>query len=167
VKAVQPWSEISGTSFDARVEAAEPRAPRARVTLPDDGPWWAAYPKYYWLNGEIVELYFVGALAAALGRCSASVRRLERDGVLPPAPFQIARGLDGTKRRCYARQHIERIVAIADDEGVLGRKVADYRRTAFTARVQEAYRELQTPAETRPLLRRRTRPSARVARRHC
>jgi len=139
---VRPWSEISGTSCDARVEAAVARAPRARVTLPDDLPWWAAYPKYYRLNGGLVELYYVGALAAALGRCSASIRRLERDGVLPPAPFLIARGPVDTSRRCYTRQHVERIVAIADAEGVLGRKVADYRRTAFTARVQEAYREL-------------------------
>jgi len=139
---VRPWSEIAGMSFGAPADAGPARRPRAHVELRDDRPWWAAYPKYYRLNGQLIELYYVGALAAALGRCSASIRRLERDGVLPPAPFRVARGPAGTQRRCYTRQHIERIVAIADAEGVLGRKIADYRRTTFTAGVQEAYREL-------------------------
>jgi hypothetical protein len=78
-------------------------------------------------------------MAAALGRSSSTIRRLERVGVLPAAPF-IERGvcLEGDRRR-YGREHIEAAVRVADEEKVLTGKVASFAASEFSARIHREY----------------------------
>jgi hypothetical protein len=104
-----------------------------------DGPFWACSPKKYRLHGVVREFYYVGALAAALGRSSATIRRWERLGVLPATPFRMIREHPGSTRRLYTESMIQAIVAIAESEGVLDAKVASFANNKFSARVWEVY----------------------------
>jgi hypothetical protein len=89
----------------------------------------------------LVEVHYVGELAARLGRSSHTIRRWERLGALPSTPYvQGVRG--GASRRLYPREWVEGVVAIASDEGLVGRKPACIERTAFTARTRELYHRL-------------------------
>ncbi len=70
-----------------------------------------------------------------------AIRRWERQGVLPPTPFK-QRVRRGPSRRLYPTAWIEGVVAIAEEEGLIGRKPACLARTGFTARAQELHRRL-------------------------
>lgn len=95
---------------------------------------WDAKPyKKVVMNGKEVELFTVGALAQAMERSSQTIREWERYGVIPKAPFEVGEGRG--KRRLYSRGHIEGLVRIAEEEGILvppGRRVPDFSETEFT-----------------------------------
>jgi hypothetical protein len=95
-------------------------------------------------NGEVVEVFYVRALADALQRSAFTVRRWEKDGTLPPTPL-VHRIRNGPARRLFLREQIEAIVRIAREEGVAPGKPADISATRFTARVEAYYNELFTP----------------------
>ncbi len=73
------------------------RAPLPRRTAVD--PAWARHPKHLRRpNGQLEEFHYIGALAEALGKSPFSVRRWERESVLPPTPF-LHRVRGGPARR--------------------------------------------------------------------
>jgi len=52
-------------------------------------PAWARHSKHLRRpNGQLEEFHYIGALAEALGKSPCSVRRWERESVLPPTPFR-------------------------------------------------------------------------------
>jgi len=113
------------------------RAPLPRRTAVD--PAWARHPQHLRRpNGQLEEFHYIGALAEALGKSPCSVRRYERESVLPPTPFRH-RVCGGPARRLYLRDQIEGIVQIAEEEGIAHGKPANISATNFTARVMKLY----------------------------
>jgi len=92
-------------------------------------------------RGRRFEAHYIGELAARLGKSSHTIRRWERQGILPTAPFEqpLRRG---PARGLYPPAWIEGVVAIAEDEDLIGRKPACLERTGLTARTQELHRRL-------------------------
>jgi hypothetical protein len=92
-------------------------------------------------QGRSFGAYYIGELAARLGKSSHTIRRWEREGVLPATPFE-QRVRRRPARRLYPTTWIDGVVAIAEDEDLIGRKPACMKSTNFTARARELHRRL-------------------------
>ncbi len=92
-------------------------------------------------QGRRFEVHYIGELAARLGKSSHTIRRWERQGILPPTRCEqpVRRR---PARRLYPTAWIDGVVAIAEDEDLIGRKPACLENTGFTARAQELHRQL-------------------------
>jgi hypothetical protein len=91
--------------------------------------------------GVDVEFFYIGQLAAALGRSATTLRRWESDGTIPKSgyikPSKDPRG----RRRLYTRAQAEGIVRLAVEEGLLDtNKIAG---TNFSARVEALFKALK------------------------
>ena len=74
-----------------------------------------------------------------MGRTSATIRRWETVGILPPAPI-VEPGVSWQgDRRLYRRAHIEAAERIGQEERIVNAKVAAFRRSLFPARMRVAY----------------------------
>lgn len=87
---------------------------------------WDARPLKKWINGKEVELFAIGALCKALGRPPVTLRLWIRQGHLPREPFRLPtrNGIKG--RRLYARQHIEAIIRVATEHGIIDSPRVDW-----------------------------------------
>jgi len=89
-------------------------------------------------NERFFEAFYVGVLVARLGK-SSTIRRWERQGVLPPTPHEQPMRR-GPAWPLYPPLWIEGVVAtIAEDEGLVGRRPAGMKNTHFTAQVRELH----------------------------
>lgn len=99
----------------------------------------------YLVGGRHVEFYSIGQLAAMLNRSAVTVRRWERQGIIPRATF-IKSGQDNDdrgKRRLYSRAQIEGMVTAAREEGILDDLSKGIRDTKFTDKVIKIFSELE------------------------
>lgn len=127
---------IPGTHRPQRVAAEEPA--------------WVSNPrlsqKFLDNNDQPLRLYFVGALAEALGKRPVTIRSWITKGYLPDAGMRTAETavkLSSAGRRLWTREQIEIIVAIAQSEGIIGagrRRVQRMEDTSFAARVRNEWR---------------------------
>jgi len=98
----------------------EPKKPEV---VPDGA--WDAKPKSVTLpNGNAVDMFTIGALAAALGRPVITIRAWMKEGYLPAAPYRLpgtkdVNGKDHSGRRLYSRAMIEKLVDILRSAGLL------------------------------------------------
>lgn len=60
-------------------------------------------------NGETIELFYIGALASALGRDPNTIRRWEIAGIIPDPCFKDKMG-----KRLYSQEQIDVIVKCAE-----------------------------------------------------
>lgn len=60
-------------------------------------------------NGQVIELFYIGTLANALGRTTNTIRKWEIAGIIPDPCFQDAYG-----RRLYSQEQIDAIVRCAE-----------------------------------------------------
>jgi len=69
-------------------------------------------------KGRVFQAHSVGEFAAGLGRTSHTIRRWERQGVLPPTPSEqrLRRGPARHGTAALPAAWIEGVVAIAEDE---------------------------------------------------
>lgn len=88
-----------------------------------------------WHDGSLHRFYRIGELARALGRSSETIRRWERYGWLPRPPRTGTASNVRGQRRAYPADFAEAVVDIAEEEGIIGRKVASFSRTKFADRV--------------------------------
>lgn len=97
----------------------------------------------YQTPGGKVTLYNVGDLAVNLNRSPATVRRWERDGVLPKATYS-KRGKDNKhgRRRLYSKEQISGLRRIAGEEGLLDNPKMPIARTKFTSKAVQLFKEL-------------------------
>ncbi|MFE2100865.1 MerR family transcriptional regulator [Streptomyces sp. NPDC059468] len=105
---------------------------------------WDAKPRRYVVAGKETEFFTVGQLARALGRQPVTIRKWEREGVIPKSTFQSP-GRDGDvrgRRRLYTRAQVEGIVRIAHEEGVLVSHQKPIKDTQFTPRVIALFERL-------------------------
>ena len=75
-------------------------------------------------NGRDLEMFTIGALAAAVGRPVISVRAWIKQGYLPAYPYRLptkkdVNGKDHAGRRLYSRAMVEKLVEILDKAGLL------------------------------------------------
>jgi hypothetical protein len=76
-------------------------------------------------NGKDIELFTVGALAAALGRPFVSVKLWNQKGYLPTPPYRLPTKTDKNGeahkgRRLYSRAMVEKTIDIFTKNGLLG-----------------------------------------------
>ena len=91
-------------------------------------------------NGEEIELYYIGALANALGRSTNAIRKWEISGVIPNTCF---RDKDG--RRMYSREQIEAIVRCAEKAKIKqGLSIANTSFSTWVHKEMEALRDKYT-----------------------
>lgn len=108
---------------------------------------WDDKPRIYKVNGLDVEFFTVGHLASALGRQPGTIRKWEREGLLPKATYRVPSQDPRGQRRLYTRAQVLGIVKIAQDEGVLISHAKPIKNTQFTPRVIELFKNLPTPGE--------------------
>jgi len=75
--------------------------------------------KTYLLNNQRVELYPLGSLAAALNRAPVTIRKLEKEGIIPKATMILPSHDERGTRRLYTREQIAGLRKAAEEEGVL------------------------------------------------
>jgi len=115
-----------------------------QAAVADDPGAWDAKPRKYTVNGQETEFFTVGQLAQALGRQPVTIRKWEREGIIPKATFQTP-GKDGDprgRRRLYTREQVEGIVRIAHEEGVLVSHQKPIKDTQFASRVLALFKTL-------------------------
>jgi hypothetical protein len=105
---------------------------------------WDAKPRKYVVAGVETEFYTLGNLAQALGRQSVTIRKWEREGIIPKSTYQSPGRDDDPRgrRRLYTREQIEGIVRIAHEEGVLVSHQKPLKATNFTVRVVDLFKRL-------------------------
>lgn len=104
---------------------------------------WDSNPRRYQTSAdEWVEYYPISSLAKALQRSVATLYAWERKGWLPRNTFRGPRADDVAGHRLYTRRFIEGVVAIAEEEGVLGNQQCRIGETDFPRRTKVLYEEL-------------------------
>ena len=142
---MRPWAEISADFEGVSAPGSPPpvrrqsgrrlRSPRWKT----GDPWWAVRPREITIGGRRTVTYPVCAMAAVMGRTSATIRRWETVGILPPAPIVEPGASWQGDRRLYRRAHIEAAERIGQEERIVDAKVAAFRRSPFPARMRVAY----------------------------
>jgi len=133
---------VSSTGFSTPWPYTGPRRPPRPLSVATQPAAQGRRPfRFRNAQGDLLEVYYIGELAARLGKSSHTIRRWEREGVLPATPFE-QRVRRRPARRLYPLHWIEGVVAIAEDEGLVGRKPACMKNTHFTARARELHRRL-------------------------
>jgi len=142
---MRPWAEISGDFEGVSAPGSPPTVRRrsrrcgASPHWKTGDPWWAVRPREITIDGRRTVTYPVCAMAAVMGRTSATIRRWETVGILPPAPI-VEPGVSWQgDRRLYRRAHIEAAERIGQEERIVNAKVAAFRRSLFPARMRVAY----------------------------
>ena len=88
-------------------------------------PTWDSRPyKKILPNGKAVEMFTIGAVAAAMGRPVITIRVWENEGYLPASPYRLpakknAKGEDQKGRRLYSRSMVEKLIELFDSAGLL------------------------------------------------
>jgi hypothetical protein len=100
-------------------------------------------PTVYDVAGNSVEFFTIGELAKALNRQAGTIRKWEKEGILPKSlyssPSEDPRGV----RRLYTRKQIEGIVKIAIEEQVFyPQETRRIKATYFTSKVIALFKEL-------------------------
>jgi hypothetical protein len=105
---------------------------------------WDHKPRKYTVGGVETEFFTLGQLAKALSRQPVTIRKWEREGVIPKSTFQSPGKDDDPRgrRRLYTREQVEGIVRIAHEEGVLVSHQKPIKGTQFTARVIDLFKRL-------------------------
>ena len=92
-------------------------------------------------TGRAIEVCAIGDLARALGKSPATIRRWERDGVIPRSPYvKAVRG--GAPRRMYPVPWVTGLAALAEAEGIACRKPANISATSFERLARELHAEI-------------------------
>lgn len=93
---------------------------------------WDSRPRITTLpNGRDIEMFTIGALAAALGRPVITIRAWLKEGYLPAAPYRLPakkniNGEDHQGRRLYSRAMVEKVVELFTRAGLLYTKRIDW-----------------------------------------
>src|SRR5262245_7891056 len=135
---------FGATSIDQINQWRELSAPPAEVVP------WDRSPVVVKVEGVIHEYFEIGAIAAALGRKTVTIRSWETKKIIPKAPYRLPprpgtlpdRTAKG--RRLWGRAHIEAVVAAAHATGVYDPANAPNANWAeFTRLVRAAWAELR------------------------
>jgi hypothetical protein len=100
-------------------------------------------PTYYLVNNQPLALYRIGSVARALNRQSVTIRKWEREGIIPVSPYKMPSHDSRGQRRLYSREQIEALRQIAYEEDVLypgtGGKWKHIEKTQFKEKAAKAF----------------------------
>lgn len=120
------FSQLSEEEKDAGLADNYPGSRHKRRPVVDqpDSAGWERHAQYKAVGGRRIELFPIGALAAALRRTPASIRLWTRKGYLPRAPYRLpgverADGVFVPGRRFYTRPMIEAVIALFSERDLL------------------------------------------------
>jgi hypothetical protein len=103
---------------------------------------WQSKAKSYTVQGVDVDFYTVGQLAEALNRRPVTIRKWEREGIIPRSLFSAPSKDPRGRRRLYTRAQIQGMVDIAREEGILHDPSKHITKTLFTLRVTDLFKRL-------------------------
>lgn len=92
---------------------------RRPLPPPEKAVEWDKHGYIKIIRGRRVELFTIGALAAALRRSSASIRHWTRKGYLPQAPFRLPPKNGVAGRRLYTRAMVESVILLFAERDLL------------------------------------------------
>lgn len=133
------------------------RRPTELVPPPPEPVVWDTRGYSKMIGGKPVELFAIGALAAALDRPLVTIRLWIRNGHLPQAIYRLPTrkvpvyGADGSAlsyreqkgRRLYTRGQIEAVLRIAQDHGILHTPRVEWsEHKSFAVEVADAWQQL-------------------------
>jgi hypothetical protein len=96
--------------------------------------------KIYTVNGKNIELYPIGALGYTLGRQGQTIKKWEKDGIIPPALVRSTAG-----RRLYTKAQIDAIAEVVTRFNIRqGSHIPDEFKDAVYTAFQNASRKLQS-----------------------
>lgn len=104
---------------------------------------WDANPRKYMYRGELTEFFTLGMLAKALNRKPGTIRKWERERIIPRAT--IVKGSSDPRgvRRLYTRAQIEGLIEIAKEEGIFDpQSKRSITNTQFTTKAVELWQRL-------------------------
>jgi hypothetical protein len=111
---------------------------------------WDAKPTKRTLpNGKDVELFSIGALAAALGRPVITIRTWIKEGYLPASPYRLPtkkniNGEDHQGRRLYSRAMVESTIELFRSAGVLHTKRVEWSlHRQLSNKIAEAWNDIR------------------------
>lgn len=115
---------------------------KASLAVHDD---WDTNPRVYRVDEKDTEFFTTGQLARALGREPVTIRKWEREGIIPLATFQVPGKNNDPRgrRRLYSRAQVEGIVQIAAEEGMFTHRRKPLSQTQFKTRVLELFAKTQ------------------------
>ena len=91
--------------------------------------------QYTFPNGEVIDLFYIGALALSLGRSVPTIRKWEIAGIIPATCFKDSMGC-----RLYSQEQIDIITDVATEETIAQGKPIS--RTNFTSKCEKRLSEL-------------------------
>jgi hypothetical protein len=100
-------------------------------------------------NGRDLEMFTIGALAAAVGRPVVSIRVWIKEGYLPQSPYRLPtkkdrNGKDHAGRRLYSRAMVESLVEILGKAGLLQLKRIEWPlHRQVSSDIAEAWSEIR------------------------
>jgi hypothetical protein len=105
---------------------------------------WDAKPHMFMVGGVETEFFSIGHLGKALGnRSPVTLRKWEREAILPKSPYMKPSQDPRGRRRMYTRGMVEGLVKIAREEGVLwpdkGRRLSE---TMFQQKAVNLFKSL-------------------------
>lgn len=126
------------------------------ITVPNNLPWKPTpsidggrdplaglKSKEYPVNGKRVQFFDIGQLAKALNRESVTLRKWEREGIIPKPTFR-KKGKDiRGSRRLYTRAQVIGLIKIAIEEGVFYPHQRPIRETEFAAKAHKLFADLR------------------------
>ena len=92
-----------------------------------------ANPKTYIIDGKELEMFTMGELADRLDRQGQTLRKWEKQGIIPQAIYR-----SGSNRRLYTRNQIEAIVEVVEKYQIKQGQPIPH---AFKEEVAEAFSE--------------------------
>ena len=120
-----------------------PIADQANQPDPEPDPdRWDARPRVLMVGGVSREFFTVGQLARALMRKPVTIRKWEREKVVPAATFRLPSEDPRGVRRLYSREQVEGLALIATQEGLMQGDFRPIRETDFTRRAYALFRRL-------------------------
>lgn len=98
--------------------------------------------KVYTVGGREVEFFTIGQVSQVLNRQPVTLRKWEREGIIPKATFSKPSKDPRGRRRLYSRAQVEALVRIAAEEGVLNDIHKQISKTKFSAKVLSAFKQI-------------------------
>lgn len=120
-----------------------------KLEIEPDSSWDSKPTKKTLPNGKDVELFSIGALAAALGRPVITIRTWIKEGYLPASPYRLPtkkniNGKDHQGRRLYSRAMVESTIALFSSAGVLNTKRVEWSlHRQLSNKIAEAWAEIR------------------------
>lgn len=139
---VKDWDEIKASLEDLPYYPGS-NLKRGHVLI-EQTKTWDIKPRKYLYRGELTEFFTLGMLAQALNRKPGTIRKWEREYIIPKATLIKGSNDPRGVRRLYTRAQVEGLIQIAKEVGIFNPAAKkSVRDTEFTQKAVELFQRLQ------------------------